>query len=211
MGNKKIYELKKECLITYKLEVNYAKVSSAKKEYIESTPANRLMYEIISKNKESWFTDNIVVPISQINYVSLGGESILKPKEKISPMERGLLDIYIGNELYNPQFLNVMNNKMSCNLYYFILLSEKYKNKYKTNHHTNILSVPKDLFMLELLINDLYEKVDLDNVDLKPYIDLISTGIYGFNDLARLLEEDMYSDLLKRAETTTKLVHKINV
>ena len=80
------------------------------------------------------------------------------------------------------------------------------------NTFDNILSLSKDLFAYELLLQGDFESVTsslFDDVDLKAFFDVEQTGEFSDEELHSFLSQKAYGDISREEQITHKLVKRI--
>ena len=217
MNERKLYYLDNTVFKSFKLVPDFEQLEELKKSYVNN-PANQpLFYTIISREYPTWESKEFVLPISVVNGVggifSKQKESILSPLNPVPKHKQHLLDVYCKHDLMTPKLKLISDDDKSKILYYFLFLSEQYKGKYKLNHFDNILSLSKDLFTYELLLNGQYENASLDifdEVNLSSCFNLYQTAEFSTSDLQSFLSESAYNDILNEEQITHKLVRKIS-
>ena len=217
MSERKLYSMNNGTFKSFELVPDLDSLETLKKEYVSNPKNEPLFYEITSREYPSWHTEDLVLPISQIDTVgsvfSNKKESILKPLNPVPQYKQHLLEVYCKHDLISPQLKLITDKRQSRILYYFLFLSNKYKNKYKINYFDNILSLSKDLFAYELLLQGNFESAAntlFDDIDLKPYFNLEQTAEFSTKELQSFLGQDAYDDILKEEQVTHRLVNKIS-
>ena len=217
MRERKLYSMDNGTFKSYDLIPDLNSIETLKKEYISNSENRPLFYEITSREHLSWDTKDFVLPISQINAVKglffQHKESILMPLYHIPHCKQRMLGSYYKSDLADPQLKLVIDERQSKILYYFLFLSRKYKGKYKLNYFDNILSLSKDLFAYELLLQGDFENAAntlFDDIDLKPYFNLEQTAELSSERLKSFLDQKAYKDFLKEEQITHKLINKIS-
>ena len=92
-------------------------------------------------------------------------------------------------------------------------MRRSWRDKYIINYFDNILSLSKDLFAYELLLQGNFESAAntlFDDIDLKPYFNLEQTAEFSTKELQSFLGQDAYDDILKEEQVTHRLVNKIS-
>ena len=217
MSERKLYSMNNGTFKSFELVPDLDSLETLKKEYVSNPKNEPLFYEITSRDYPTWDTKDLVLPISQIDTVggifSKQKESILKPLNPVPQYKQHLLEVYCKHDLMAPQLKLVTDERQSKILYYFLFLSRKYKGKYKINYFDNILSLSKDLFAYELLLQGDFESAAntlFDDIDLKPYFNLEQTAEFSTKELQSFLGQDAYDDILKEEQVTHRLVNKIS-
>ena len=217
MSERKLYSMNNGTFKSFELVPDLDSLETLKKEYVSNPKNEPLFYEITSRDYPTWDTKDLVLPISQIDTVggifSKQKESILKPLNPVPQYKQHLLEVYCKHDLMAPQLKLVTDERQSKILYYFLFLSRKYKGKYKINYFDNILSLSKDLFAYELLLQGNFESAAntlFDDIDLKPYFNLEQTAEFSTKELQSFLGQDAYDDILKEEQVTHRLVNKIS-
>ena len=217
MSERKLYSMNNGTFKSFELVPDLDSLETLKKEYVSNPKNEPLFYEITSRDYPTWDTKDLVLPISQIDTVggifSKQKESILKPLNPVPQYKQHLLGVYCKHDLMAPQLKLVTDERQSKILYYFLFLSRKYKGKYKINYFDNILSLSKDLFAYELLLQGNFESAAntlFDDIDLKPYFNLEQTAEFSTKELQSFLGQDAYDDILKEEQVTHRLVNKIS-
>lgn len=216
MSERRLYSIDNGRVKSFELVPDLDSLESLKKEYVSSPKNEPLFYEITCREYPTWDTKGLVLPISKIN--SAGGifteqkESILKPLSSVPQYKKHLLDVYCKHDLISPQLKLITNDYKTRILYYFLFLSDKYQGKYKIYHFDNILSLSKDLFAYELLLQGDFESVTsslFDDVDLKAFFDVEQTGEFSDEELHSFLSQKAYGDISREEQITHKLVKRI--
>lgn len=217
MSTRKLYEIDGQSFKSYDLITDFAGLEEKKRSYIEEEANKPLFYEITSREFPSWETNDFEVPISTIN--SVGGifsrqtETILAPLNPVPKHKQHLLEVFCKHDLMTPSLKLITSDDGKKILYYFLFLSQRYKGNYKLNHFDNILSLSKDLFTYELLLNGDYEHATLsyfEDVKLKDFFGLEQTGEFSLDELKQFLNPDMYEIVAREEQLTHKLVNKIS-
>ena len=217
MSERKLYSMNNGVLKCFELVPDLDSLETLKKEYVSNLENEPLLYEITSREYPSWHTEDLVVPISKIDTVgsvfSNKKESILKPLNPVPQYKQHLLEVYCKHDLISPQLKLITDKRQSRILYYFLFLSNKYKNKYKINYFDNILSLSKDLFAYELLLQGDFENASnalFDDIDLKSFFNLTQTAEFSIEELQSFLGKNAYNVILNEEQVTHKLVNKIS-
>ena len=215
--SRKLYSIEGENFKSYELIPNLQELEKEKRNYLNNENNFPLFYEIISREYPTWESKDFILPISTLNTV--GGifsnkkESVLNPLNPIPHYKNYLLEVFCRHDLMTPELKIITDDKKEKILYYFLFLSEKYKDRYRLNHFDNILSLNKKLFAYELLLRGEYEKVNLaffDEVDFKSYFSIKQIGEFAKTDLQRYLNSDIYNLIETEEETSQKLVKKLS-
>lgn len=217
MSERKLYSMNNGVLKCFELVPDLDSLETLKKEYVSNSENEPLLYEITSREYPSWHTEDLVVPISKIDTVgsvfSNKKESILKPLNPVPQYKQHLLEVYCKHDLISPQLKLITDKRQSRILYYFLFLSNKYKNKYKINYFDNILSLSRDLFAYELLLQGDFENASnalFDDIDLKSFFNLTQTAEFSIEELQSFLGKNAYNVILNEEQVTHKLVDKIS-
>ena len=217
MSERKLYSMNNGVLKCFELVPDLDSLETLKKEYVSNLENEPLLYEITSREYPSWHTEDLVVPISKIDTVgsvfSNKKESILKPLNPVPQYKQHLLEVYCKHDLISPQLKLITDKRQSRILYYFLFLSNKYKNKYKINYFDNILSLSRDLFAYELLLQGDFENASnalFDDIDLKSFFNLTQTAEFSIEELQSFLGKNAYNVILNEEQVTHKLVNKIS-
>ena len=217
MSGRKLYSMDKGTFKSFELVPDLDLLETLKKDYVSNSKNEPLFYEITSRDYPTWDTKDLVLPISQIDTVggifSKQKESILKPLNPVPQYKQHLLEVYCKHDLMAPQLKLVTDERQSKILYYFLFLSNKYKNKYKINYFDNILSLSRDLFAYELLLQGDFENASnalFDDIDLKSFFNLTQTAEFSIEELQSFLGKNAYNVILNEEQVTHKLVDKIS-
>ena len=217
MSERKLYSMNNGVLKCFELVPDLDSLETLKKEYVSNLENEPLLYEITSREYPSWHTEDLVVPISKIDTVgsvfSNKKESILKPLNPVPQYKQHLLEVYCKHDLISPQLKLITDKRQSRILYYFLFLSNKYKNKYKINYFDNILSLSRNLFAYELLLQGDFENASnalFDDIDLKSFFNLTQTAEFSIEELQSFLGKNAYNVILNEEQVTHKLVNKIS-
>ena len=205
----KLYEIRDDLLRIYSLKPDYSELETVKRQYIENSNEDELFYRIISRNNPSWFSKNMSIPISKLDGVAGGRESILTKVDDVPRYKKSMLNIYCKSDLQDSNLKIIFDDKTKEVIHYFLYLSSQYKEGYKLHTYDNILKLSKELFMYELILNNEFSSLDLSDIHgIDKYFGVTLDGHITLKDLYAF-DSDIIKHVLVKEGHTHKLVRKI--